>query len=108
MPTDEQPAVDVIILDGAAIVNMLRPGTCKTFSAYAHDVFLPHIRKHLQHCTKRLDLVWDQYYADSLKESTREWCRRGVRRWVQANTAVPGNWQEFLGIDDNKTELFTY
>ena len=35
------PAVEVVILDGAAIVNMLAPGTTNTFSEYTTQVFLP-------------------------------------------------------------------
>ena len=35
------PTVQVSILDGAAIVNMLQPGTAKTFDDYATNVFMP-------------------------------------------------------------------
>ena len=31
----DMPAVDVVILDGAALVNMQTPGTARTFSDYA-------------------------------------------------------------------------
>ena len=34
------PIVDAVVLDGAAIVNMLKPGTARTFSDYASQVFL--------------------------------------------------------------------
>ena len=37
------PNAQVSILDGASIVNMLRPGTAKTFNAYVIDVFMPYI-----------------------------------------------------------------
>ena len=60
------PTVEVTILDGAAIVNMLRPGTAKTFQDYATDVFVPYITYQLQH-VKRLDIIWDVYLAESLK-----------------------------------------
>ena len=30
---------------------------------------------------------------------------KGIRRRVEPRSAVPGNWQEFLRIDDSKTEL---
>ena len=58
------------ILDGAAIVNKLRPGAAKTFQDYAVDVFLPYITPLLQHVT-RLDIIWDKYLAESLKESEK-------------------------------------
>ena len=44
-PEDILPYVDVMILDGAAIVNMLRPGAAKTIGSYLADVFLPYIKK---------------------------------------------------------------
>ena len=42
------PTGTVIILDGAAIVNMLKPGTAKTFQDYATLVFLPYITAQLR------------------------------------------------------------
>ncbi|KAJ8406772.1 hypothetical protein AAFF_G00296880 [Aldrovandia affinis] len=65
------PPVEVMILDGAAIVNMLAPGNAKTFSEYASLVFLPYITSQLQH-TSRVDIVWDEYFPDSLKAHTRK------------------------------------
>ena len=40
--TTEAPDVTAVALDGAAIVQMLKPGSAKTFSEYAHSVFIPH------------------------------------------------------------------
>ncbi|KAG0717130.1 hypothetical protein GWK47_008210 [Chionoecetes opilio] len=97
----------VNILDGAAIINMLRLGTAKTFQGYATDVFVPYVTSQLQH-VDRLDIVWDLYMADSLKADTRSKRGKGVRRRVEPSSAVPGNWQEFLRINDNKTELFPF
>ena len=47
-PKQDKTTVDAIILDGAAIVNMVNPGIYKTFGDYAIKVFLPHI-KHYFH-----------------------------------------------------------
>ena len=93
--------VQVSIIDGSAIVNMLRPGSAQTFLDYAQQVFLPYIVAQLHHAG-RVDIVWDQYFSDSLKGETRRKRGRGVRRRVQAS--IPGNWQEFLRIDENKSE----
>ena len=38
---EEPPAVDVLLLDGAAIINILKPGAAKIFKEYAEQVFLP-------------------------------------------------------------------
>ena len=72
---------------------------------YADKVFIPHMERHLQD-TKKLDVVWDEYIQDSLKESTREKRRKGVRRKVSGSTKIPGNWKNFLGDQMNKKELF--
>ena len=101
------PVVQVILLDGAAIVNTLRPGFAKTFSDYATHVFLLYIISQLQH-VNRLDVVWDEYIADSLKAETRTRRGKGTRRRVEPSNTIPGNWQEFLRINDNKIELFSF
>ncbi|PIK35466.1 hypothetical protein BSL78_27714 [Apostichopus japonicus] len=68
----ETPVTTCIVLDGAAIVQMLKPAALKTF------------------------------------EDTRAKRGQGVRRRVVANAAIPGNWQNFLRVDSNKTELFRF
>ena len=89
------------IIDGAAIVNVLQHGAARKFSDYANQVFIPYILSQLQH-VNRVDVVWD------LKDETRSKGGNGVRRRVEPCNDIPGNWQEFLRIDDNKAELFSY
>lgn len=38
--TANKPSVEVIVLDGAAVISTLKPGSAKNFSQYAVDVFL--------------------------------------------------------------------
>ena len=104
--TAANPRVQVVIFDGAAVVNMLRPGAAKTFSEYAKEVFFPYIIS--QEHVHRVDVVWDEYVAESLKAGTRSKRGKGVRRRVEPSSAIPKNWSEFLRIDDNKTELFSF
>ncbi|XP_076078833.1 uncharacterized protein LOC143048849 [Mytilus galloprovincialis] len=103
----EIPDVDAIILDGAVIVNILKPRFCKTFEDYSKQVFLPHINNYLKSCS-RIDVIWDEYRQDNLKALTRGKRGKGIRRRVQADSTIPGNWESFLRTDDNKTELFAY
>ena len=63
-------AVDTIIIDGSVVVNLIKPGTEKTFAEYSRQCFLPYINSQLSHA-KRLDVVWDEYIANSLKATTR-------------------------------------
>ena len=56
------PPVDVIILDGAAIVQSLDPNRSDTrvltFNEYELKLVLPHISKQLM-SVDRIDVVWD-------------------------------------------------
>ena len=101
------PVADVIILDGAAVVQMLNPGTARTFKEYGELVFAPYISAQLKKCS-RVDLVWDVYVLGSLKASTRQKRGKGTRKRVAASTVMPKNWTDFLRIDENKTELFAF
>ena len=56
--TDVSPTPDVIILDGAAIVQMLTTRTVHT-----QVIFLPYVWKQL-YSAKRVDIVWDEYRED--------------------------------------------
>ena len=73
--TTEAPAITAVALAGAAIVQMLKSGSAKTFSEYAHSVCIPHIMATYRGDVSRVELVWDQYIPNSLKETTRS--RRG-------------------------------
>lgn len=99
--------VDATILDGAAVVQMLNPGTSKTFQEYGENVFAPYISAQLER-SSRVDLVWDVYLPASLKASTRQKRGKGTRKRVASTTVMPKNWKDFLRVDQNKTELFAF
>lgn len=86
---------------------MLKPVVCTTFNDYADKVFLPYIEKQLERAD-RVDIVWDQYLENSLKSETRKRRGKEIRRRVQGNNNLPDNWQQFLRLDANKQELFTF
>ena len=104
---ENTPNVSALLLDGAVIVNMLKPGASRTFQAYGEDVFLKYIKTQLQ-TANRIDIVWDEYLPDSLKATTRDKRGKGIRRRVNPNNRLPGNWDAFLKVDENKAELFKY
>jgi len=58
-------AVDAIIIDGSVVVNRIKLGTEKTFAEYSGQYFLPYIKSQVSHA-KRLDVVWNEYIANSL------------------------------------------
>ena len=104
----EPPSLyDCIVLDGAAIVHSLLPAGAKTFIEYADNIFIPYLTKQLS-VTARLDIVWDSYIPDSLKESTRDKRGKGIRRKVSGPTKLPTSWMDFLRDPKNKEELFSF
>ena len=56
----------------------------------------------------RIDIVWDQYWPNSIKSSTRQNRGTGVRTKVSPHTKMPKNMKNFLLVSENKTELFDY
>ena len=81
-PSRRQPTIakSWMILDG----DCLPTTVVSTFNEYADQVFIPYLEKQLQE-SRRLDVAWDIYIPDSLKESTRK---------VSGQTKLPGNWLE--------------
>lgn len=105
--TDSPTQFDCKVLDGAVIVHCLPTVEASTFDEYAEKVFIPHLQQQL-HQSKRVDVVWDTYVPDSLKDATREKRGQGVRRKVAGQTKLPKNWMMFLRDPDNKSELFSF
>ena len=103
----EVPDTTCLVLEGAVIVQMLKPAVANNFDYYAQDVFIPYLASKLQ-TVSRLDLVWDRYIADSLKGSARSKRGKGEGRRMVGAAAIPGNWQNLLRVDTNKTELFKF
>ena len=107
-PNEATPVVAALLVNGAAAVNILKPnGACKAFAYYASQVHLPYIRTQLQ-AMETTDLVWDKYVSDGLESTTRSSRGQGVRRRVEPDVKLPGDWNSFLRVDNNKTELFKY
>ena len=74
------------------------------------NIFQPFITSSLGK-VKRLDVIWDRYLANSLKQSTREkrmHSGTAQRQRVLSDSPIPSNWESFLRIEENKDELFRY
>ena len=63
---EDVPDADVLILNGAAIVNIIKPGACQTFQDYADNVFIKYLERQL-HRVSRIDIVWDIYKPAGLR-----------------------------------------
>ncbi len=105
-PATEVPTVYTIVLDGAAVVHFLEPRTVTSFSEYALSVFIPYIDRQLQN-TQRVDVVWDRYTENSLKESTRSKRGKGMWRWggCWGRQKVPDKLAKIFIRGRNKVEI---
>jgi len=89
---------------------MLKPRGSRTFQDYAQQIFIPYLLSQLE-SVDRVDIVWDRYLQESLKQSTREHRMNSgtsQRQRVLENAPIPPNWESFLRIEQNKDELFRY
>lgn len=103
----EQPrSFHAKVFDGAAIVHALPVASASTFLEYANKVFIPFLVSQLQ-SSNRIDVVWDVYLPNSLKEATREKRGKGTRKKVAEQTKLPRDWKGFLQDSSNKEELFS-
>ena len=94
-PTLSEPQSDMVIIDGAAIVNALKLDAGMTFKDYVANKFIPRISRLLSN-VKRIDIVFDVYLEDFLKSTARLHLGQGLRKRVRDNYKVPSNWKSFL------------
>ena len=102
---DTVPSADVVVIVGSLMIRLLKPETSVTFKDYAEDIVLPYLQSWLQNVS-RIDIVWDEYFEDSLKTACREARGKGLRRHVTLATKIPKNFPAFLRDEENKKELF--
>lgn len=91
----------------SAVLSTKSSKDVKTFRQYADRIFLPYLLKQL-HNVSRVDIVWDVYSTNSLKQHTRECRGDGEALRVSDQTRIPRNWKSFLRVSSNKHELFDY
>lgn len=60
---ERSPKVTAKVLDGGAIIHMLKPSGSVMFRDFAQNVFLPFILRESK-TVARLDIVWDRYVQD--------------------------------------------
>jgi len=82
-------------------------GTSATLSEYTEKVLIPFFVSQLQSCD-RVDVVWDSYRADSVKEAIRGKRGKGNRKKVADNTKLPRDWQSFIKDPSNKVDMFYF
>ena len=83
-----------IVLDGAAIKQTMKPAAAKTFDEYAQHVIIPYSSSQLR-SVSRVDLVWDIYKDDSLKDTAR--AKRGKGDMWLGRLPYPETGRTFYG-----------
>ena len=78
-----------------------------SFQEYTQKVFIPYLEDYLKIC-ERIDVVFDQYFEDSLKNAVREKRGSGIRFKVEPKVKVPKKWHDILLVNENKVELFLF
>ena len=68
----------MVILDGAAIFNKIKPRTPVSFAGYITQV-MEYVRKQFRDVVQRVVMVFDAYLEDSLKAATRREREREVK-----------------------------
>jgi hypothetical protein len=65
-----KPTTTSIVLDGAAIEQILKPAVCKNFREHSQEIFIPYVSTRFQ-SSSHLGQVCNTYIADSLRPSSR-------------------------------------
>lgn len=100
-----KPPVNMLVIDGAVSVHYTKPMPTHTFDDYCTD-FVSNIEKEFQSGTQRIDIIFDVYLPDSLKNTARQERGSGTRIRVEGSKKIPQNWSNFLKVEGNKKELF--
>ena len=100
------------IVDGMALVRAMgKPQGISTFGDYV-DEFIKRIKWNLKQTTTRVDITFDQYFENSIKDGTRS--RQSstlhkVRTIIGSrNTKLPTNWKNFIEMNENKANLANF
>ena len=70
-PASIHLGIDAKVLDGDAIVHNGQARSLSTFEEYSQEMILPYITSLLE-TVSRVDIVWDRYLTNSLKQSIIE------------------------------------
>ena len=66
---NNRPVTTAAVLDGAVLIQMLRPRSARTIGDYFTEEFVPYIFSWFEG-NDRIDIVWDVYSKTSLKSGT--------------------------------------
>lgn len=101
-----------MIIDGMALVHAIGKSSSSVTFGDISDTIQCSIVTNLSDSCSRVDVIFDQYNALSIKSGTRnkrKKSRRPVRRIIDGrHSKLPDNWQNFLALDENKADLVNF
>ena len=101
--------VTVKVLDGPAVVHMVRPTYGTNYQQYVVRQFMPFITNSVTNSTSRPDIIGDIYPDHNLKaQAQAKRGNPGVTTIVEGSTLVPRDWNKFLALSRNKVQLFRF
>ena len=97
------------IIDGMAAVQSIGNTTgAKTFGEWSTN-FTAFVVSHFSDKCTRVDVVFDRYNPNSIKEVTRakrkKGKNKGIRKDVESREQRIGNWDRFIVVEENKASL---
>ena len=108
-PTYIKPKIDAIVIDGPALVQKNHPeSSLKTFGSYCEVQLVNKVNSFCQNAN-RIDIVFDVYQENSLKNDACEsrGSGEGTRTFLRHDTPIQyKRSKDFFRVNDNKTELF--
>ena len=101
-----------VLIDGHALIQALgKPHGCQTFNDYG-NVFFASVTKYFKSTVSRIDLVFDRYQSDSIKNITRNKRvkkKKPIRKIIHhGDIRLPQVWDQFLSLGVNKADLANF
>jgi hypothetical protein len=108
LPAPTLETTSVHLIDGMALVQMVKTGGASTFGELANKYFSIATEPLSQNGCDRLDIVFDQYWDKSIKSCERS--RRGLSSALEVkinspSTPIPKQWAKYITNPVNKTNL---
>ena len=75
----------VVILDMAAVIQVIKPQRARIFGVYTQTQLLPYMQSQMTENTSRVDAIWDTHQEASLKSLVPS----GVRLQVVEHESLP-------------------
>ena len=111
-PASHDTETGALVVDAMSVIHKLAPDPGTTFGNYALLFLRVLLKKMRENNCIRLDVAFDRYMVNSIKGTER--LRRSAGNTMNSleivsdQMAVPKNWSDYLTVEQNKINLFTF